>query len=248
MRSRSPDRGSRLLARRVEGLAGRGSLSASTSRSSSVRRGRATTPPPSRSGMSCISWSGPPSPRKPAPRTSPTGRSSAASCRWPVERSSRSAATRLCADLGSLYHGSLHGRSSSCAGDDVARAGQRVPGVRPTARHGARGAQRDAGGARRGRAGQDGVAPVRDRVGVGSAGRGGGRGGVGDGAAVRRAASALRAALGRPRAAPGPTGGRAGDGVRAEGGRPAGPVLRRLGGGEPAVGGGGGASAVVRGG
>ena len=33
------------LARRVEGLAGRGSLSASTSRSSSVRRGRATRTP-----------------------------------------------------------------------------------------------------------------------------------------------------------------------------------------------------------
>lgn len=39
-------------AARYAGLAGRGSLSASTSRSSSVRRGRATTPPPSRSGMS----------------------------------------------------------------------------------------------------------------------------------------------------------------------------------------------------
>jgi hypothetical protein len=42
-------------AARYAELAGRGSLSASTSRSSSVRRGRATTPPPRRSGMSCIS-------------------------------------------------------------------------------------------------------------------------------------------------------------------------------------------------
>ena len=128
----------------------------------------------------------------------------------------------------------LRGRRDECAVLDGlledARAGQ----------------QRGAGLARGRGDRKDGAARVRDRVGVGYAGAARGWSGVGDGACVRGAASVVRTAArpsGRPSRSPARC---AGDNVRIERGRGAGPLLRRTGSAWSVVRGGAGAPASVR--
>ena len=115
------------------------------------------------------------------------------------------------------------------------------------ARGGAGRAQRRAGGVRRGRGGEDGAAAVCGGVGGGYERGPGGRGGVGDGARIRRAAPAVRAAARSPRAPAGSAARRARDCLRPDRGGRSRPFPGRPGGAEPVVGGGRGTAAGLGG-
>ena len=109
------------------------------------------------------------------------------------------------------------------------------------------GAQRRARGARRGGGGQDGAAGVRRRRGAGLPGRARRRRRVGDGARVRRAASAVRAdARARDRRLPVPQRDALEAAFGLSAGARAGSVPRRAGRAEPAGRGGRGAAAALR--
>src|SRR5262249_56909802 len=93
---------------------------------------------------------------------------------------------------------------------------------------------------------QDRATRIRDRLGLWSDGGAGPGGGVGDGAALRRPASIVRADARCSRAAGGPSAPGVGDRVWLGGWPSAGAFSNRSGGAEPAVGGRRGARAVVR--